>query len=486
MFKDIKNEYAVRTAPLNDSTELELLLNTMTDEGWELYTLNEAETHSGKPCYNCIFSREVEIYEEPNEAQIGDIKSPLEKMFENSDEPYNQCVQVQRKMKERKDKIKQIKSKLETVNSEEEHKILNKEISHELKKLQDMKAELSDVIQPEKMFDTIETSKITILLSEELACLTDNDGVNDLLCETVKLRQKLTDELGYVLPYVKFDCSEDLDSNEFEILVRDIPAYKSEVYPNCRVIKKSEIQTPAKKAIESYDEISRESVYWLTEEETKNFWENGRSAVDYIIDALEYITIKHAEDILDYSDINNYLDLVLKKNHYLVDSLIPEVVSVGEIRYILAQLISDYVSVRDIVFIFEKIGDFSAAEDEDTDIVEEIRMALSRQISKSLADEENNITGFVLSDEAIDLFCNVIEDEENGTAVDITSIDKLIDKINKMIFEEGYKPETTPIIVPSEIRAIVSGVLKGFIPKVRVIAKEELSKDYRLDVISVI
>ena len=186
----------------------------MSAEGWELYTLHEAETESGKPCYNCIFTREVEIYEEGETPEIGDIKSPLEKMYENSDEPYNQCVQAQRKMKEKKEKIKKIKERLETVNTENEHNLLNKEISREIKDLQDIKTELSAVIHPDKMFDTIETNKITILLSEELACLTDNEGVNDLLCETVKLRQKLTDELGYVLPYVKFDSSED-DSKTF-------------------------------------------------------------------------------------------------------------------------------------------------------------------------------------------------------------------------------------------------------------------------------
>ena len=172
----------------------------------------------------------------------------------------------------------------------------------------------------------------------------------------------------------------------------------------------------------------------------------------------------------------------MKKNHYLVDSLIPEVVSVGEIRYILAQLISDYISVRDIVFIFEKIGDF-ASDDEDLDLIEEIRMSLSRQISKSLSDDGATISAFVLSEDAADIFCNIIEDEENGTSVDIKAVDKLISKINKAIFVGGYAPEKTPIIVPSEIRAIVSGVLKGFLPKVRVIAKEELCKDYRLEVL---
>ena len=486
MFKDIRSEYAVRTAPLNEPDEVELLLNTMSAEGWELYTLHEAETESGKPCYNCIFTREVEIYEESENPEIGDIKSPLEKMFENSDEPYNQCIQVQRKMKEKKDKIKNIKAKLETVNSEDEHKLLNREISHELKKLQDMKAELSDIIQPDKMFDTIETNKITILLSEELACLTDKDGVNELLTEIVKLRQKLTDKLGYVLPYVKFDCSEDLEDNEFEIQIRDIPAYKSLAFPACRAINKSEINIKPDSTIESYDEISREAIYWIDEAETKNYWENGRNAVEYIADALEFITVKYAEEILDYGDINNYLDLVLRQNHYLVDSLIPEVISVGEIRYILAQLISDYVSVRDIVFIFEKIGDFAANDDEDVDIVDEIRMSLARQISKSLADEENVIQCFETSDDTIDLFVKLIDEESDDITPDIESVEKLITKINKMLFEEGYNPEKVPVIVPVEIRAIISGVLKGFLPKIRVVAREEISKDFRLETLGII
>ncbi len=485
MFKDIRTEYAVRTAPLNDTTEVELLLNTMSNEGWELYTLHEAETHSGKPCYNCIFTREVEFFEEPNNTDIGDLKTPLEKMFETSDEPYNQCVQVQRKMKEKKDRIKRIKERLEVINSEDEHKSLNREIANELKELQDMKTELSAVIHPDKMFDTIDTKIITILLSEELSCLTDKSGVNELLCETVKLRQKLTDELGYVLPYVKFDCSEELEGNEFEILIRDIPAYKNVAFPDCRVLKKSDMQAKPKNAIESYDEINKEAVYWVEENKTKDYWQNGKSAVEFITDALEYITVKHAEDILDYSDINNYLDIVLKKNHYLVDSLIPEVVSVGEIRYILAQLISEYVSVRDIVFIFEKIGDF-ASDDEELDLVEKIRMALARQISKSVADKDNNITAYVLGEESEQIFYNLIEDEENDQAPDVAEIDALIEKINELIFEAGYAPEKTPIIVPSEIRALVSGLLKSFLPKVKVIAKEELSKDYRLDVLGII
>ena len=183
-----------------------------------------------------------------------------------------------------------------------------------------------------------------------------------------------------------------------------------------------------------------------------------------------------------YADINNYLDLVLKQNHYLVDSLIPEVVSIGEIRYILAQLISDRISIRDIVFIFEKIGDF-AGDDEETDLVEEIRMSLSRQISESVADEDGHIAAYILGDDAIDIFCNLIENEEEGSPVDIKEVNKIIDKVDELIFDGVNNPEKTPLIVPVEVRAVVNGVLKGFLPNIKVIAKEELSKDYRLEVL---
>ncbi len=136
MFKDFRTEYAVKIAPLDDATGIEYLLNSMSADGWELYTMHEAQTESGKPCYNCIFSREVEIIEEDFNTNVGDLDNPLEKMFRTAQEPYNLCLQFQRKIREKKNKIRKIKASLENISTEEEHAKLNLEISRELSELQ--------------------------------------------------------------------------------------------------------------------------------------------------------------------------------------------------------------------------------------------------------------------------------------------------------------------------------------------------------------
>ncbi|MDD3593866.1 MAG: FHIPEP family type III secretion protein [Candidatus Gastranaerophilales bacterium] len=490
MFKDIRNQYAVKTCPLDDAQGLELLLNTMAFEGWDLYTMNEAETPTGKACYNCIFVREIEILEEQDNSDIGDLKSPLEKMFETSDAPYNQCLQIQRKIKEKKEEIKKIKQALEVVGDEKKHQKLNKQIAEELRELKEMKLELSLAINPEKMFEGIETNKITIMLSEELSRLTDTNGENLLLNETVKSRQKLTEKLGFVLPYVKFDSCQNLEPNEFTILIRDIEAYKGTAFPGYRVFDKDGLTKKPKSAIASFNSITLEENFWVEESKTKDFWNKGKSTVEFIVEALEFITVKNADSILDYSDINNYMDLALKKNHYLVDSLIPEMISIGEIRTILAQLISSYVSVRDIVFIFEKINDY-IGEDEEIDILTELRIGLARQISAMYADENREITVIMLGDKVSKKFESLIyispdeEIQERNIEIDIKVIQKVITNIMKEIKENNLEISNTPVITSCEIRDIVHNVLREFIPQIRVLAREEIAKDFNLNVVGV-
>ena len=478
MFKDFRTEYAVKIAPLDDATGIEYLLNSMSADGWELYTMHEAQTESGKPCYNCIFSREVEIIEEDFNTNVGDLDNPLEKMFRTAQEPYNLCLQFQRKIREKKNKIRKIKSSLENISTEEEHAKLNLEISRELNELKEIKAELQTVIDPQKMYNRIEVDKIKIVLSEELGDLTSTDSDNELLCETVKLRQKLTDKLGYVIPYVKFELSEELDENEFEIVIRNSSAFKGKAYAHHRVIETNLLNIKKDEDVIIEDDIlNHTQVAWVDETRAKDFWENGRNAAQFITDALEFVTLKYVDDILDYQDMNNYLELVIKENQFLVESLIPEVITLGEIRHILAQLIKENISVSDIVFIFEKISD---TQDSEEDAISTIRFALRRQISASLANENNEIYAICLSDKTQDKFRALMENSDNEEFMDDNLAENLLDELYNVTAKHNNLNECTPIIVQNDIRNFISEILSTFYLKCMVVAPEEITPDYTL------
>ena len=59
--------------------------------------------------------------------------------------------------------------------------------------------------------------KFTVNLSEELIDFVSPDNKDDLLSETVKSRQKLTDELGYVIPRMVFQDEEEIDAKEIAV-----------------------------------------------------------------------------------------------------------------------------------------------------------------------------------------------------------------------------------------------------------------------------
>ena len=61
---------------------------------------------------------------------------------------------------------------------------------------------------------------------------------------------------------------------------------------------------------------------------------------------------KYIDDIFDYSDINRYIEIVGNQNLYLVENIIPDYLSIAELKYILTNLIKEKVSIKDIVYIF--------------------------------------------------------------------------------------------------------------------------------------
>ena len=60
MFKSTRQEFCIKTCPLEDVQGLEHILNSMSKQGWELYSLHEGEINN-KVVYNIIFVKEVEF-----------------------------------------------------------------------------------------------------------------------------------------------------------------------------------------------------------------------------------------------------------------------------------------------------------------------------------------------------------------------------------------------------------------------------------------
>ena len=110
-----KMQYIIKTCSGDNMQELQNLLNEMSMNGWELYSMNEAETDDGIK-FNCIFMSESNQDEEnltSDVINISTFKSQMEKMLSPKLSPYEACLDIQSKIKNQQNKISKIKTELE-------------------------------------------------------------------------------------------------------------------------------------------------------------------------------------------------------------------------------------------------------------------------------------------------------------------------------------------------------------------------------------
>ena len=244
----MKMQYIVKTCSGDNPQELQDLLNEMSNNGWELYSMQEVETDQGFE-YNCIFMKEVKT--SPNSADeinISSFKSQMEKMLSPKLSPYERCLDIQSKIRSQKEKISKIKLELDGADPASRKK-LNDKISAGLKELEDLKVKLANATSPDVMYSKLGEEKLSINLSEELLGYVDSDRDSqeeELVAETVKSRLKLTEEIGYVIPKIVFKDDVTLNPYEFCIKVRGLEVFRTSIYPNYLMFYVDDLQLTKK------------------------------------------------------------------------------------------------------------------------------------------------------------------------------------------------------------------------------------------------
>jgi len=480
MSKEFKQEFSIKSIPTDDTLLLENTLNAMSSSGWELYSIYEAEQNS-KIVYNCIFVKETQVTDDEITDELINFRSTVERMLYSKDEPYELCLNLQKKIKDKKEKIEKVKKFLDS-SKEDERELLNEEIKKDIDELNDLKRDLKEILAPYKMSKFLGEEKLSISLSSENYSLCDPTIEKNLLSQTVKVRQELTKDLGYIIPKVQFIENASLEEYEFSINIHGVSIANAKAYPNYLAFFEDELnidKTP-KNAIKEKDPLTKRKLIWIPTNECENFWVEGMEATEYIASYLEYYAVVHVDEIFDYKDLNRYVEYVTDKNEFLTDGILGDYISISELKYLLTQLIRERVSIKDIVYIFEKLNDFSDDPNK-ADLLDKLRVALSRQISASVATKEKEIFAYEIDDDTMELLEAQTNKEESNIKIDLskfTKFKKILKETRKEIIENN-----AIIVVPQQFRQVIFILVSQLFMDIPVICFEEVNLDYKLNIL---
>src|SRR3712207_325478 len=138
---------------------------------------------------------------------------------------------------------------------------------------------------------------------------------------------------------------------------------------------------------------------WIPEQGRAEAEALGYTVVDaesVIVTHLTETIRAHAADLLTRQETRQLLDQLKEHNAAVVEEVVPDVLSVGEIQRVLQSLLREGVSVRDLGPIVEAVGDKARLTRDPSVLAEYARQALARRIVAPYVDDDGVLRAIAL------------------------------------------------------------------------------------------
>ena len=189
------------------------------------------------------------------------------------------------------------------------------------------------------------------------------------------------------------------------------------------------------------------------------------------------------------TDVLKLMELVRSQDPTLVNDLVPTIISTSDLRKIFVNLIREKVSIKDIIFIFERLCDYARFSKEPDILSERLRAALGRQICLTNVQEDKVLYALTLSPDWEKVLDDSCQRTELGTMflLNPMQVQELIESTATTLMTAHQNIGKQPVILCSpRIRLPLFQLLERHIPTIVVISYSELITDIKVEAVDTI
>lgn len=317
-------------------------------------------------------------------------------------------------------------------------------------------SEVEEIRKPENVISLLNVDPILLIFGYGLIPLVDNNQGGDLLDRVVMIRRQIALELGAVVPVIRLRDDIKLSPNQYRILIKGVDVAGGEIMFDHYMAMNPGYVEEEIDGIETVEPYLGLPALWISESQRERAEAFGYTVVDppaIIATHLTEVIRNNLHELLSRQDVQNLVDNIKENNPVLVDELIPKQMSIGDVQKVLANLLSEGVSIRDLVTILETLADYSQLT-RDTDMLTEyVRQALRRSISQKYFGENTNNKVITLDPQVEQEIRDSVQQTEHGSYISMdpertqlifASLNKEIAKLTSL----GLQPIilTSPIV----------------------------------------
>ncbi len=273
-----------------------------------------------------------------------------------------------------------------------------------VEEVQQAETEAEEIRRPENVVSLLQVDPIELEFGYGIIPLADVNQGGDLLDRVVMIRRQIALELGTVVPIIRLRDNIQLNPNQYIIKIKGIQVTEGEILFDHYMAMNPGYVEEEISGIPTFEPSFHLPAIWITESQRERAESLGYTVVDppsIIATHLTEVIRSHIAELLTRQDVQGLINNIKETNPVLVDELTPKLLNLGEIQKVLQNLLSEGISIRDLLSIFETLADH-AQTTHDTDVLTEYtRQALKRAISNKYF-AQNETTSVVTLDPKVE------------------------------------------------------------------------------------
>jgi flagellar biosynthesis protein FlhA len=224
---------------------------------------------------------------------------------------------------------------------------------------------------------------------------------------------------------------------------------------------------------------------WIPEGKKEEAKLAGYTVVDSVTIMATHLTEvlrQHAAELLGRQEVQGLLDNLAKSYPKAVEELVPNLLSLGAVQKVLQNLLSERISIRDMLTLVETLADYAPLTKDPDLLTEYVRHKLSRSFISPFLDHDGELKLITMAQEVEDILIKGIQKTEHGAYLSIDP--KVADPIIHSIREEADRAmakNIQPILVTTPtLRRHLKKMLEYFVPSLMVLSQSELLSDMKI------
>lgn len=343
----------------------------------------------------------------------------------------------------------------------------------------------------EETVATFQVEPISMEIGYGLIQLVDEGRDDNLMNHITSIRRQCANEMGIMVNPIRIRDNLQLGPNDYIIRIKGNEVAGGQIYINKYLVIDPGTSEFDLEGIKTKEPAFGLDAIWIDLKDKEKADLKGYTIVEpttVIATHLKEVIKQNSAELLGRQEVKQLLEGIKEKYNVVVDELIPDIMTLGEVQKVLQNLLREGVPIFDLVTILEVLADFGNITKDPEVLLDHVRSQLKRTIVKEYLTPDRVLNVITIHPDIEELIGNNIRKAISGSmpVLDPTIITKIFENIkvlNDKLMFNGIEPV---ILASPKIRVAFRNLISFNFPNIPVLSLNEIPNDVEIQAVGLV